>query len=116
MTINITSLSELFEAFVAKNLCTSNQSWLDNLEKQFCNQDLFFRGQSAKFESIVPGIARKPGFINNEYNMFSETVNSRCDDLKMNTSPFDILSKMQHYGLPTRLIDFSINPLIALFL
>ena len=30
-------------------------------------------------------------------------------------SDFDILAKMQHYGLPTRLLDFSTNPLVALY-
>jgi hypothetical protein len=32
-----------------------------------------------------------------------------------NMSQFDILVKMQHYGLPTRLLDATLNPLIALF-
>lgn len=31
------------------------------------------------------------------------------------TSPIECLSKMQHYGIPTRLVDLTIDPLIALF-
>jgi hypothetical protein len=34
-----------------------------------------------------------------------------CDDQTM----FDRLVRMQHFGLPTRLMDVSLNPLIALF-
>lgn len=30
-------------------------------------------------------------------------------------SNFEILAKMQHFGLPTRLLDFTLNPLIALY-
>lgn len=37
------------------------------------------------------------------------------DEFESLSYPFERLSKLQHYGIPTRLIDVTIDPLIALF-
>lgn len=75
----------------------------------------FFRGQKMKHRKITTSLSRNENYIRNEHHMYSETVRTKTDDLSAFNYPIEMLSKMQHYGLPTRLIDFSISPLIALF-
>ena len=47
--------------------------------------------------------------------MFKEFILRNPDEFQGQRSTFQILAKMQHYGLPTRLLDISSNPLISLF-
>lgn len=77
--------------------------------------NIYFRGQSAKYSTIISGLPRANGFINNEHSMFKETLLERQQEFANMTMPMAQLAKMQHYGLPTRLVDFTVNPLIALF-
>jgi hypothetical protein len=46
--------------------------------------------------------------------MIDKMLQTNPEDFNFN-STFDILSKLQHYNLPTRLIDITINPLVALY-
>lgn len=51
----------------------------------------------------------------NESSIYIEAIKMRTMEFDGLTSPIECLSKMQHYGIPTRLVDLTINPLIALF-
>ena len=74
-----------------------------------------FRGHSNVNYEIRPSLFRKPEFYKNEYRMYQELV-LRCPSEFLNCKThLDFLVEMQHYGLPTRLLDFSFNPLVALF-
>lgn len=79
------------------------------------NCNLLFRGHTNINYEIKPSLFRAPQFYKNEYMMYQELV-LRCPDdfLKCGTH-LDFLVEMQHYGLPTRLLDFSFNPLVALY-
>ena len=79
------------------------------------NCNLLFRGHTNINYEIKPSLFRTPQFYKNEYMMYQELV-LRCPDdfLKCDTH-LDFLVEMQHYGLPTRLLDFSFNPLVALY-
>ncbi|WP_269079324.1 FRG domain-containing protein [Lysinibacillus xylanilyticus] len=53
--------------------------------------------------------------MSNEFRLYSESQVLKEDEFKDITTPIDYLAKMQHYGIPTRLIDLTVDPLIALF-
>lgn len=45
--------------------------------------------------------------------MIKEVIHNNTKEFEM--SRFDILAKLQHFGFPTRLLDVSSNPLVALY-
>jgi hypothetical protein len=82
--------------------------------------ETFFRGhEDAEFE-LTPSLLRKwPDgtwqFMPKEDRLNKELLIAHYDDFAGDHYCFDRLVRMQHYGLPTRLLDISGNPLIALF-
>lgn len=86
------------------------------INKDLLNGDsIVYRGMADSKYDLLPGLARinKP-----EHDMEATLINdflTRRPDAFSGLSDFDILAKMQHYGLPTRLLDFSTNPLVALY-
>lgn len=80
------------------------------------DETLVFRGMSNSEWPPIPSLARYTGrdeFI--EHDMVNEFLTLRPDAFQGLQSNFEILAKMQHYGLPTRLLDFTLNPLVALY-
>lgn len=82
--------------------------------------ETFFRGhEDARFE-LTPSLLRKwPDgawqFMPNEDRLCKELLIAHYDEFQGDQYCFDRLVRMQHYGLPTRLLDISTNPLVALF-
>jgi hypothetical protein len=75
----------------------------------------FFRGHSRYSHRLVPSIYRDPSWIANEDVLFKELVLRCPNDFSGQESTFQALVKMQHYSLPTRLLDITANPLVALY-
>lgn len=88
-------------------------------ESESCLSDhLAFRGHSnaSADYSLTPSLARKRGSLEfSENAMVKEMLTLRPEEFTDIKSNFNLLSKLQHFGLPTRLLDFTYNPLIALF-
>lgn len=76
--------------------------------------DFVFRGQKDKTWSLRASIFRNGYNHNKEYDIYREIRKNRFDDFT-STNFLDNLIHMQHYGIPTRLLDWSRNPLIPLF-
>lgn len=79
------------------------------------NRLRFFRGHSKVSYEPQPSIYRNSGWINNEAIMLKELIIRCPNDFAGGLSTFQCLVKMQHYGLPTRLLDVTSNPLVALY-
>lgn len=76
----------------------------------------YFRGHSDhEGFSLVPSIYREKEWIENEHRMFREIIMKCPNDFAHVNSAFEKLVRMQHYSLPTRLLDLTANPLAALF-
>lgn len=75
----------------------------------------YFRGHSKQSFRLNPSIFRNSGWIANEANMLKELILRCPNDFAGGLTTFQCLVKMQHYGLPTRLLDITSNPLVALY-
>nr|WP_258535978.1 MULTISPECIES: FRG domain-containing protein [Pseudoalteromonas] len=83
---------------------------------------LFYRGHASDAFTPLPTIFRnqnddpkKSRYVENEGELFHNLVTQCPEEFKDCVSTFDFLVKMQHYGLPTRLLDITSNPLVALY-
>jgi hypothetical protein len=80
----------------------------------------FFRGHSDATYELTPSLLRKWDngdwqFLPNEDRLCKELLIAHYDEFQDDQYRFDRLVRMQHYRLPTRLLDISGNPLVALY-
>ena len=72
----------------------------------------FFRGQANASWKISPSLYRQ-GLFESENLLLTEIRHICPTEIPENR--FEALVKMQHYGMPTRLLDTTTNPLVALY-
>lgn len=74
----------------------------------------YYRGQPVD-KPLVPNVFREKNFIDYESEIYHEIVNKKPEEFASSRCTFDYLVKMQHYSIPTRLLDITSNPLIAFY-
>lgn len=83
--------------------------------------EVFYRGHSNKKKyKLEPSLFRKDEdgnylYLDNEHILYRELLVSNSADFQSDVYTLDRLVRMQHYSLPTRLLDITSNPLIALY-
>lgn len=77
--------------------------------------EIFYRGQASKHWKLQPSIFRTPNGVDKEHLLFRDMVAHTPQSFSSCKSALDYLVQMQHYELPTRLLDVSTNPLVALY-
>lgn len=75
----------------------------------------FYRGHADKEWKLIPSILRTPNGPWVEHRLFRDMVAHEPQSFSECRSALDHLVQMQHYGLPTRLLDVTMNPLVALY-
>jgi hypothetical protein len=76
-----------------------------------------FRGQGDSSWPSVAGIFRPDleELLTNEKRAVRDLISVHPHEFASDESMFDRLVRMQHFGLPTRLLDVSLNALVALY-
>lgn len=84
-------------------------------KKTNIDSPLFYRGHADVLYELKPGIYRDQQLILFEDIMIKELEHELPHEFSDCRCTFDRLVKMQHYELPTRLLDITANPLVALY-
>lgn len=74
----------------------------------------FFRGQKNSAWEVRPNIFRGDDLAS-EHILIERAQRQNPVEFRNCVNNFEILTKLQHYGLGTRLLDVTLNPLVALY-
>lgn len=88
---------------------------LRKLQGEHPHKQLFFRGHSKKEYEIKASVFRSRNLSRSEHLMIRQLIAAHPREFENDNTNFDRLVSAQHYGLPTRLLDVSSNPLVALY-
>ena len=79
------------------------------------NKQLFYRGHSDTNYLLAPSIMRHNKWLSTESKMYNDIIINCPESFSKCNTHLEKLVEMQHYGLPTRLLDITRNPLVALY-
>ena len=80
-----------------------------------CTKNRFiYRGHSYDRWALESTLSRAD-LVEHEQDIIEDFKLNKPDEYQSNMTSLHLLGKMQHYGYPTRIIDFTENPLVALY-
>ena len=90
-------------------------SVIEKMNDLYPNLEHFYRGHYYYKYLLVPSLYREKKYYDNEDFIYMDFKSEFYNELAKKTY-IEILTTMQHYKMPTRLLDTTSNPLVALFM
>lgn len=103
---------DTMENTISESIFTDADKLIAFLTDLAVNKNNVFRGYGKQSE-LLPSLIREKDWSNQEINLLFEFEKYGLQYFSAN-NPIDFMSYAQHYGLPTRLLDFTYNPFTAL--
>ena len=91
---------------------TDKDSLIKHLTSLAISGDYVFRGYSIQSQMLPSILRKKVVDLEKELLIDFERYGSQYISI---SNPIDLMSYAQHFGIPTRLLDFTFNPFIALY-
>lgn len=86
---------------------------LDVLSKGSVNN--YYRGQADATWLLDSSLTREEKYAENEARMYYDILSLKPEAFSNDYSIYERLITMQHFGMPTRLLDITRNPLVSIF-
>lgn len=74
-----------------------------------------YRGQADASWVLDSSLTRTKKYVSKEREMYYEVMNTSPAQFSKDSTLFEKLIRLQHYSLPTRLMDITRNPLVAIY-